>query len=91
MFAGISRFYEIGPALGIGSITIDSDCTRHWATDLLRNLNEKADGQIRRTLLVQPWSSLWTMKTVRTRRGILKRWLGKRTQTPSSSPEPFSC
>jgi hypothetical protein len=27
----------------------------------------------------------------RTRRGMLLSWLGTRTQTPSSSPDPFSC
>ena len=32
-----------------------------------------------------------TMRTVRTRRGVLKSYLGTRTQTPSSSPDPFSC
>jgi hypothetical protein len=32
-----------------------------------------------------------TMGTVRTRRGMLLSYLGTRTQTPSSSPDPFSC
>src|SRR5713101_4631784 len=31
------------------------------------------------------------MGTVRTRSGLLQGYLGKRTQTPSSSPAPFSC
>src|SRR5271157_3511304 len=31
------------------------------------------------------------MGTVRTRRGFLQTCLGKRPQTPSSSPKPFSC
>src|SRR6516165_6047842 len=31
------------------------------------------------------------MRTVRTRRGFLQEYPGTRTQTPSSSPDPFSC
>jgi len=73
------------------SFIVSSACTRRWAIDPLKNLNEKADGQIRQILRVQQWSSLWTMRTVRTRGGFLHRYPGTRTQTPSSSPDPFSC
>jgi Integrase core domain len=50
--------------------------------------NEKVAEKIPRSLWVQQSSSLWTMRTVRTGRGILKSWLGKGTQTPSPFPRP---
>jgi hypothetical protein len=53
-------------------VTIGSDCTKPWATDLARNSNNKASGGIRQTLWVQPCSLLRTMGTVRTRSGFLQ-------------------
>ena len=38
-----------------------------------------------------PGSITCTMGTVRTTKGMLLSYLGTRTQTPSSSPDPFSC
>jgi len=42
----------------IESITIGSDCIRPWATDLQRNSNNKASGNTRQKLWVQPYSLL---------------------------------
>jgi uncharacterized protein DUF1275 len=53
--------------------------------------NNKVSGNTRQTLWVQPCGLSETMRTVRTRSGLLQDCLGKGTQTPSPSPDPNPC